>query len=94
MKHKWAHEWHTTCATSSARFKREQASRAVAITAGLPVIEAGVLLPSGRVFAWTSLANFEVEKSVYDAGLSTPDHVLDISSATIRHEPRPPEVYA
>ncbi len=93
IKHKWAHVWHSTCTASSARFRREESDRAAAESAGLPVIKAGVQLPNGRVFAWTSLGNFEVDRKIYHAGIETKGKVLDISTARARFDERPAEVY-
>ena len=85
---------HDSCRVSSAQYHESLRLRAVAEEAGFAVIRAGVGLPSGRVFAWTTKGNFEVSAETYDLGLHDPAHVLDLLGAETRHEERPQEVYA
>ncbi len=85
---------HSKCRVYSAKFHGEQARQKEATSAGLPVIRAGVNLPNGRVFAWTTQGNYEVESTTYHAGLEHPAHVLSTEGATGRNEERPAEVYA
>ena len=84
---------HIRCAAYSRDFKEQLQREAEATAAGLPVIKAGVGLPSGRVFAWTTIGNFEVATHTYRAGLEHPAKVLEIEGAMRRTEERPPEVY-
>lgn len=84
---------HETCRVSHVRFAQQEEARLEAIQQGLPVIQAGVSLPSGKVFAWTSQGNFEVDVNVYHASLETLNHVLDIHGAIPRQEELPSEVY-
>jgi len=81
------------CERSRIRYVEEERARAAAAAGGFAVIRAGVNLPSGLVFAWTSQGNFEVPQEVYKAGLDRQDHVLDVTGALRRDEERPQEVY-
>jgi len=75
-----ARTWdHDSCKQGSARAATERAAREAAEAAGHPVVRAGVNLPSGRVFAWTTRGNFEVEAATYRAAVERADSVLDIT---------------
>jgi hypothetical protein len=85
---------HADCRRRSDAYHAEKRQQDEATANGAPVIKAGVRLPSGRVFAWTTTrGNFEVDRDVYRAGLERADKVLDITGATPRAEEYPPEVY-
>lgn len=85
---------HEGCAAASAHYAAERAARDAATAAGLPVVRAGVQLPSGNVFAWTTARGaFEVSGEVYRAAIARADHVLDVEGARVRLDEHPPEVY-
>lgn len=84
---------HLRCPEFSARFHAEEEARLAARRRGQPVIDAGVGLPNGHVFAWTSTGNYEVTTETYHAGLAHPAHVLDTKGAKRRRDERPAEVY-
>lgn len=90
-KHKVDHEG---CKTASARAQARDRAQADAAQRGAAVVRAGVRLPNGRVFAWTTTrGNFEVDADIYAAAIAREDHALDITNATPRAEAMPPEVY-
>jgi predicted transcriptional regulator len=82
------------CIAASARYRAELDARAAAIAAGLAGIKAGVSLPNGNVFAWTSRGNFEVPLAVYRAACARIDHVIADEFLTMpRPDELPAEVY-
>lgn len=84
---------HAACRVSSLAFHAGQERQRAAAVQGQAVITAGVSLPNGNVFAWTSQGNFEVGEGVYQLGLDHPAHVLQVEGAILRSEKYPPEVY-
>lgn len=56
--------------------------------AGLPWIQAGVLLDNGNVFAWTAAGNYEVDRKTYNETIEG-RHILDTSKAKPRMENHP-----
>ena len=74
------------------KFREKQAAQKQATVNGLPVIQAGVSLPNGRVFAWTSQGNYEVSRDAYKQGLARMDCVVSLEGAIPRTDDYWPKI--
>lgn len=84
---------HQNCTANRNRHRAEQAARKHAEADGLPVIRAGVGLPNGDVYAWTTQGNYQVSADAYRAGVEHPAKVLNLNGSIRRADEMPPEVY-